>query len=79
MNTVLATLVICIAQLAVAILPVIPRSAVRLLDTIGVPAENRTYQGIGEHWYSPLVEAHHRIAAPTPLFPRLELPAEETA
>lgn len=79
MNTVLATLVICIAQLAVAILPVIPKSATRLLDTIGVPEANRSYAGIGEHWYSPLVEAHRRIEAPTPLFPRLELPAEEAA
>jgi methionyl-tRNA synthetase len=79
MNTVLATLVINIAQLAVAILPVIPTSAARLLDTIGVPPENRTYDGIGEHWYSPLVEAHVRIGTPTPLFPRLELPAEAVA
>jgi methionyl-tRNA synthetase len=79
MNTVLATLVINIAQLAVAILPVIPASATRLLDTIGVPPENRTFEGIGQHWYSPLVEAHTRIETPTPLFPRLELPAEEAA
>jgi methionyl-tRNA synthetase len=76
MSTVLATLVINIAQLAVAILPVIPASATRVLDMIGVPGENRTYEGIGRHWYSPLVEAHTRIASPTPLFPRLELPAE---
>jgi methionyl-tRNA synthetase len=79
MNTVLATLVINIAQLAVAVLPVIPTSATKLLDAIGVPPENRTFEGIGQHWYSPLVEAHTRIAAPTPLFPRLELPAEEAA
>jgi methionyl-tRNA synthetase len=79
MNTVLATLVINIAQLAVAIAPVIPASAAKLLDAIGVPPENRTYEGIGQHWYSPLVEAHVRIEAPTPLFPRLEPPAEEAA
>ncbi len=79
MNTVLATLVINIAQLAVAISPVIPASAAKLLDTIGVPPEDRTLEGIGGHWYSPLVEAHHRIDAPTPLFPRLELPAEAAA
>ncbi len=79
MNTVLATLVINIAQLAVAISPVIPASAAKLLDTIGVPPEDRTLEGIGAHWYSPLAEAHHRIDAPTPLFPRLELPAGETA
>jgi methionyl-tRNA synthetase len=76
MNTVLATLVINIAQLAVAILPVIPESAAKVLDMIGVPPENRTFKGIGEHWYSPLVEQHLTIAPPSPLFPRLELPEE---
>jgi methionyl-tRNA synthetase len=79
MSTVLATLVINIAQLAVAILPVIPTSATKLLDLIGVPPENRTYEGIGAHWYSPLVDAGTRIDPPSPLFPRLELPAEEVA
>ncbi|HSG33108.1 MAG TPA: methionine--tRNA ligase [Sphingomonadaceae bacterium] len=74
MNTVLATLVICIAQLAVAISPVIPSSAEKVLDMIGVPPGNRTYKGIGEHWYSPLVEQHRTIAPPVPLFPRLEPP-----
>jgi len=79
MNTVLATLYICIAQLAVAILPVIPRSAASLLDAMGIPAENRTYEAIGAHWYSPLLESGFALAPPKPLFPRLELPAEEAA
>ena len=77
METVLATLYICIAQLAVAIQPVIPASASRLLDAMGVAEANRTYAGIGEHWYSPLAESDFVLAAPTPLFPRLELPAED--
>lgn len=79
MQTVLATLYIAIAELAVAILPVIPGKAAELLDTMGVPQENRTYTGIGAHWYSPLAESGFRPAAPTPLFPRLELPAESEA
>lgn len=77
MQTVLATLYICIAQLGVAIAPVIPDSAARLLDVMGVPAENRGYESVGGHWYSPVAENDHRIVAPTPLFPRLELPAED--
>jgi methionyl-tRNA synthetase len=78
METVLATLYIAIAGLAVAITPVIPASAAKMLDMMGVPPQYRSYAGIAEHWYSPLAESGFRISAPTPLFPRLELPAEET-
>jgi len=79
METVLATLYICIAQLAVAIAPVIPASSAKLLDTMGIDENLRTYAAIGSHWYSPLAESDFRIAAPTPLFPRLELPEDEVA
>lgn len=79
METVLATLYICIAQLAVAIQPVIPASSEKLLDHMGIPKDCRSYAGIRSHWYSPLAEGSFRIAAPTPLFPRLELPSEEDA
>ena len=79
METVLATLFICIAQLATAIQPVVPKSAGLLLDAMGIPAGVRSYQGIGTHWYSPLAESDFRMAAPSPLFPRLELPAEDAA
>lgn len=76
METVLATLYICIAQLAVAISPVIPSSSAKLLDMLGVPEGLRNLEGIRSHWYSPLAESDYQLAAPTPLFPRLELPAE---
>lgn len=79
METVLATLYICIAQLAVAIRPIIPTSADRLLDAMGVAPALRTAEGISSHWYSPLAESDFRLAQPTPLFPRLELPAEADA
>jgi methionyl-tRNA synthetase len=79
METVLATLYICIAVLAVAIRPVIPGSADRLLDAMGVEAELRTFDGILSHWYSPLAESDFKLAQPTPLFPRLELPEDEEA
>jgi methionyl-tRNA synthetase len=79
METVLATLYICIAQLAVAISPVIPGSSAKLLETLGIPQELRTLAGIRSHWYSPLAESDYRIIAPAPLFPRLELPAEDTS
>jgi methionyl-tRNA synthetase len=77
METVLATLYICIAQLAVALQPIIPASADTLLDAMGVPPAARGYSAIGGHWYAPLAESGFRLMAPRPLFPRLELPAEE--
>jgi methionyl-tRNA synthetase len=77
MRTVLATLYICIAQLAVAILPVIPESAGMLLERMGVDPALRTPEGIGSHWYSPLAESGFRLDQPVALFPRLELAAEE--
>lgn len=77
METVLATLFICIAQLAVAIRPVVPASADKLLDAMGIAEDLRTFAAIGGQWYSPLVERDFQLAAPTPLFPRLELAAED--
>jgi methionyl-tRNA synthetase len=79
METVLATLYICIAILAVAIRPIIPGSADRLLDAMGVAPELRTFDGILSHWYSPLAASDFRLAHPTPLFPRLELRQDEEA
>ncbi len=73
MTTVLATLYINIAQLAVAILPVIPSSATALLDHMGVPADARSYDAVGNPWYSTLAESDFLLAPPSPLFPRLEL------
>ncbi|MEP0190984.1 MAG: methionine--tRNA ligase [Erythrobacter sp.] len=79
METVLATLYICIAQLAVSISPVIPASSKAVLDAMGVSDDIRTIAGICSHWYSPLAESEFAIEAPKPLFPRLELPEEEAA
>lgn len=76
MQTVLATLYIAIAQLAVAILPVIPESAGKLLDAMGIAPELRTYAAIQSHWYSPLAQSDFRLEQPVGVFPRLELPAE---
>ena len=79
MQTVLATLYIAIAQLGAAILPIIPTSAGKLLDAMGVAADLRTYAAIQSHWYSPLAEGGFRLEQPVGLFPRLELPADEAA
>ena len=68
METVLATLYISIAQLAVAIAPVIPASAAALLDQMGVGVELRSYKDIVSHWYSPLAESDYSLDAPRPRF-----------
>jgi methionyl-tRNA synthetase len=77
METVLATLYIAIAQLAIAISPVIPASAKALLDHMGVPDDVRSLAGMGSHWYSPLAESGFQVGVPKPLFPRIDLPAED--
>lgn len=76
MKTVLATLYIVIAQLTVAISPVIPGSSRRLLDAMGIAEELRNIEGIRSHWYSPLAESGFRLEKPQGLFPRLELPED---
>ena len=79
MRTVLATLYVCIAELALAVSPVMPGATRKLLGAMGVADELRTFEGIRSTWYSPLAESHFRIEQPVGLFPRLELPAEEPA
>jgi methionyl-tRNA synthetase len=76
MQTVLATLYICIAQLAVGVLPVVPDSAETLLARMGIAEDLQNLAGMRSHWYSPLAESNFRIEQPQGLFPRLELPAE---
>ena len=79
METVLATLYICIAQLAVAVTPVIPASAKKLLDTMGVGPDLRSLEAIRSQWYPELLESRFSLEKPVGLFPRLELPEQEPA
>ena len=75
MHAVLRTLVRAIRMLAIAILPVVPEGAGRVLDQIG--ADERDHAAIDDDgWYQRRVDAGGVIAPPTPAFPRLELPAE---
>ena len=79
MQTVLATLYICIAQLAVAVQPVMPGSMAKLLDAMGIDPALRNFTAIGSHWYSPLAESDFVLEQPQGLFPRLELVEAEPA
>jgi methionyl-tRNA synthetase len=77
MNQVLATLYAAIMDLAVAIAPVVPAGAERLLDQMGVPGNERNYAALADpDRYRRLAGSGFRLALPSPIFPRLELPAE---
>lgn len=77
MQAVLATLVRAIVDLAIAIQPVIPGSAARLLDMLGVPESERDYTALADSGrYARLAASGAGIEAPTPIFPRLEVTGE---
>lgn len=75
MEAVLATLYEAIGMLAIAILPIIPASANALLEQMGLSEDIRTYEAMKSDWYAQLRESGFTLAKPSPLFPRLELPA----
>jgi methionyl-tRNA synthetase len=73
MSAVLATLYQAIIDLAIVIQPVIPGSAGRLLDQMGVPADERDDDALRDHRrYQRLAASGFRLALPTPIFPRLD-------
>jgi len=76
MKAVLATLYAAIRDLAIAIAPVIPTASATLLDQMGIPAGERTFGALEDRdSYARLAASGFRLAAPTPIFPRLEMPA----
>lgn len=78
MAAVLGTLYVAIRDLAIIIAPVIPSSAAKLLDQMGIPAGERTHDVIGNRTgIETLAASDFRLSAPTPIFPRLELPADD--
>ncbi|WP_431470370.1 methionine--tRNA ligase [Sphingosinithalassobacter sp. LHW66-3] len=78
MHAVLGTLLRAIRDLAIAILPVVPASAGKLLDQLGI--EDRSHAALADaEWYDRLANSGFRIAPPTPIFPRLDLQQTEDA
>ena len=73
MERVLATLCGCIRDLAVAVSPVIPMAATKILDALCIPANERDLVALGEDPALGPIRVDH----PTPVFPRLEMPATE--
>ena len=75
MHAVLRTLVRAIRMLAITILPVVPDAAGRVLDQLGADARDHAAAD-DDGWYDALAASGFTIAPPSPVFPRLELPAE---
>lgn len=74
MHAVLRTLVRAIRMLAIAILPVVPGAAGKVLDQVG--AGERDHAAIDDDgWYDRIAAEGFRIAPPSPVFPRLDMPA----
>ncbi len=80
MRAVLLTLFLAVRSLAIAIRPVVPSSADRLLDQLGAAADARGFAALEDGaWYDRLVASDFRVAQPVGVFPRLELPTEDSA
>ena len=78
MKEVLGTLFVCIRDLAIAIAPVIPESASKLLDAMGIPDTERNQNSLNDDtWYVWLAESDFRLTQPAPIFPRLEMEEPE--
>jgi methionyl-tRNA synthetase len=77
MNAVLATLYAAIVDLAIAIQPVIPATASKLLDAMGVPQGERDFAALADpDRYARLAASGFKLAPPAPIFPRLETPVD---
>ncbi|MGX7952554.1 methionine--tRNA ligase [Tsuneonella sp. HG249] len=80
MRAVLLTLFTAVRDLAISIRPVVPTSADRLLDQMGIATGERDYAALNDAgWFERLATSDFRLAQPVGVFPRLELPAEDAA
>src|SRR3546814_3902198 len=74
MRAVLMTLFRAVRTLAIAIRPVAPAAADKLLDQMGVAGDARDFAALAdEDWFTKLADSGFAIGQPTPIFPRLEL------
>ncbi len=80
MAAVLMTLFRAVRALAMAVQPVVPAAASKLLDQMGIPAAERSYADIGNaDWLDALIARGFVLEKPEGVFPRLEMPEEEPA
>lgn len=78
MRAVLQTLFMAVRDLAIAIRPVTPQAADKLLDQMGIPGDQRRFSDLSDsEWLKRLSTSGFELAQPVGVFPRLELPAED--
>ena len=78
MEAVLLTLFMAIRDLTIAISPVVPTAAAKVLDQLGIPAGERDLAALDDtEWFARRVATGEPLGQPSPAFPRLELPAED--
>ncbi len=74
MQAVLVTLFKAVRDLSIAILPIVPESAGKLLDQLGIPANERDFAALGDNgWFARLLATGYAVSQPVPVFPRLEM------
>jgi methionyl-tRNA synthetase len=79
MRAVLYTLFMAIRDLTIAIAPVVPATAAKVLDQLGIPEDRRGIDDLARaDWYMARVATGERLRAPLAAFPRIELEREET-
>ena len=78
MRAVLMTLFQAVRTLAIAIRPVVPAAADKLLDQMGIAADARDFSALDDRdWLMKLAASGFTVGQPVPIFPRLELPEGE--
>lgn len=78
-KAILARLTKGIRHLAIAIQPITPDASGKLLDQLGIPTGERSFAALNDStWYDRLRTSGFRLAPPTPIFPRLEMPVDES-
>ncbi len=80
MEAVLMTLFRCVRMLAIAVRCVVPTSADRLLDQMGIAPDARDFAALdGGDWFTDLAASDFRLEKPEGVFPRLDMPESEPA
>src|SRR5690606_12680998 len=78
MRAVLMTLFQAVRTLAIAIRPVVPAAADKLLDQMGIATDARDFAALADTgWFNKLTASGFTVGQPVPIFPRVELPEEE--
>ncbi|WP_209347633.1 methionine--tRNA ligase [Pontixanthobacter sp. CEM42] len=80
MKAVLLTLFKQVRTLAIAVRPVVPVASDKLLDQLGIPANERDYANLTDtDWFDRRVATGVPLKKPEGVFPRLDMPAAEAA